>query len=278
LEERFVLTVTCLGSGSSGNALLVEERGTILLVDCGVSPRLLESGLRQAGHAVADLAAVLLTHEHIDHVRSCPRLQRGSMPFVATGGTAAAISLAASRLHQISIGDTVRIGGLTVTSLPVSHDAAEPCAFRIAGVTGCIVVATDLGRPGEEWRDLLPSCDLIVIEANHDIPTLEAGPYPARLKRRILSSRGHLSNTDCGRFLASALGDQLTLDRGPTIWLAHLSETNNRAAIAQAAVRDALASRGLQPPVITLPRHGAGTTWREGEQERLAPHQLSFFH
>lgn len=258
-----MLTVRSLGSGSSGNALLVEEGDTALLVDCGVGARALTAGLRLAGRRLADLDAVLLTHEHADHVRALPQVERARLPLVATRGTAAAAGLDPSLHEEVRGERPLTVGTLTITPLPVSHDAAEPCAFHIEGATGSLLVATDLGCPAPAWRDRLAAADLIVLEANHDEALLRAGPYPARLKQRVLSPRGHLSNADCAAFLAAALADPG--HRSPTIWLAHLSQTNNRPALARETVRRLLAERGLTTPLLPLPRHGADSAWRRDQ-------------
>jgi phosphoribosyl 1,2-cyclic phosphodiesterase len=274
-----VLSVRSLGSGSSGNALLVEDGGSAVLVDCGLQPRLLTSALRRAGRALADLDAVLLTHEHSDHARALPLVLRAAVPVVATGGTAAAAGLS-PRAHLAARDDTpFQVGSLRVTPHLVSHDAAEPCAYRIEGSSGCLFVATDLGRANDAWRDLLAWCDLIVLEANHDLLMLQSGPYPARLKRRVLSATGHLSNADCGRFLAAALAAAAARPSrpNPTIWLAHLSQTNNRPVLAEETVRRALSERGLHPPIVPLPRHGGDTVWRLGVEPSPVPRQLSIF-
>ncbi len=257
-----MLTVRSLGSGSSGNALLVEEGASALLVDCGIGARALAAGLGAAGHRLADLTAVLITHEHADHVRALPQVERARLQLVATRGTAAAAGLAPSLHEEARAGQPLRFGAFAITPLPVSHDAAEPCAFQIEGATGALLVATDLGCPAPAWRDRLAAVDLIVLEANHDEAMLRSGPYPARLKRRVLSERGHLSNADCAAFLADALSD--VDHRSPTVWLAHLSRTNNRPALAQATVARGLAERGLAVPLLPLPRHGADTIWRPG--------------
>lgn len=266
-----MLTVRNLGSGSSGNALLVDADGTALLVDCGIGARALTAGLRAADRPLSTIDAVLLTHEHADHVRALPQVARAKLPIVATGGTALAAELARDRREVAPCGRPIAIGALTVTPLAVSHDAAEPCAFHIESPSGSLLVATDLGRPAEGWQDRLAACDLIVIEANHDEAMLRSGPYPAHLKRRVLSERGHLSNAACGAFLAAAL--HATTHRSPTIWLAHLSATNNRPTLAQATVGRLLAERHLALPVLPLPRHGGNAHWRRGEVDPT-PRQL----
>jgi len=266
-----VLSVQSLGSGSSGNALLIEEEGALLLVDCGIGARAMAAGLRAVGRRLVDLDALLLTHEHADHVRALPQVVRAGVPVVATRGTAAAAGVTGKRHEQIRGGTSLAVAGLTVTALPLCHDAAEPCGFHIEGRHGSILVATDLGCAAGGWGDRLAAADLIVLEANHDELLLRTGPYPAHLKRRVLSERGHLSNAACGAFLAEAFA--ANGHRSPTVWLAHLSQTNNRPALARETVLRSLAARGFAPLVLPLPRHAGGPTWRFGD-DRSTPIQL----
>lgn len=266
------VVVRSLGSGSSGNALLIDHGGTSLIVDCGVGPRALIAGLKAAGRAVGEVDAVLLTHEHVDHVRSLPRILKEGVPLVATAGTARAAGLAAAATEAIALGRDTAIAGASVIAIGVSHDAAEPCGYhvRMAGIA--VTIVTDLGRPEPALAAYLAASDLIVLEANHDEALLRRGPYPAHLKRRVLSATGHLSNADCGRLLGDALAGSR---RRPTVWLAHLSTTNNRPPLARRTVQRALAERGLTPPVVAIPRHGHDLVWQPGEPSGEAV-QLSF--
>lgn len=267
-----VVAVRSLGSGSSGNALLIEAGSTSLVVDCGVGPRALAAGLRAADRTIRGLDAVLLTHEHVDHVRSLPRVVKDGVPLIATHGTARAAQAPSASLEPVIPGGEVRVAGATVTAIGVSHDAADPCGYHIRLAEFTVTVVIDLGRREPALLEYLAASDLIVLEANHDEALLRAGPYPAHLKRRVLSPTGHLSNADCGRLLGDALA---TARRSPTIWLAHLSTTNNRPALARQTVERALAARGLTPPVVPLPRHGHDLVWRPGERLEVAV-QLAF--
>ncbi len=252
------LVVRSLGSGSSGNALVVDSGTTAVAIDCGIGARALTAGLAAAGRRLGDLDAVLLSHEHADHVRAVPQVIKAGVPFVATPGTARAAGLPADRCETVRAEMPLRIGDLTVVALRVSHDAAEPCGFHLSAPGGSVTVVTDLGRPDEALHDYLVASDLIVLEANHDETMVHRGPYPVHLKRRVLSPSGHLSNDDCGRLLAAALGDD---DRRRTIWLAHLSTTNNRPPLARQAVEGALAAGGRARRVVPLPRHGHDQVW-----------------
>jgi len=256
------LTVRNLGSGSSGNALLVESDGATVLVDCGVGARALTAGLAAAGRSLRELDAVLVSHEHTDHVRSLPNLVRAAVPIATTHGTARAAQVPPHLWEEVRSGSPLRIGDVTVTPIGVSHDAAEPCGFHLRGATAAVTVVTDLGCPNDAIAEFVAASDLIVLEANHDEQMLRLGPYPVYLKRRVLSDLGHLSNADCSELLARALHRG-----GPSrsIWLAHLSQTNNRPRLAERAVAQRLAETGTAHAVVALPRHGHELVWRSDD-------------
>nr|MBA2278096.1 MBL fold metallo-hydrolase [Chloroflexia bacterium] len=185
------LTVQSLGSGSSGNALLVEYGATAVLVDCGVGIRELGTVARHYGRALDSLDAVLVTHEHVDHIRSLGRVTDGATPVVASAGTAKMAGIRAER-HVLAVPDRpVSVGALTVWTLPVRHDALDPCGFFIETPGGNLTVLTDLGCWRDNLADALRHSDLIVLEANHDLEMLHRGPYPPHLKRRVASDVGH---------------------------------------------------------------------------------------
>ncbi len=252
------LSARNLGSGSSGNALLVEANGRALLVDCGIGKRQLAAGLAAAGRTTATLSAVLVTHEHGDHIRSLPDLARAGVTTLATARTLAAIEADAGAVEVAVPGSPLTADGFEITALAVSHDAAEPCGYTIAAAGRRITVLTDLGTPDEALCEAIGASDLVVLEANHDELMLRAGPYPSHLKRRVLSATGHLSNADCARLLVGALRGG---SRRPTVWLAHLSQTNNRPQVAERAVSDALAAAGLAMPVSAMARSGHQQVW-----------------
>lgn len=256
------LTVRSLGSGSTGNALVVNADGCLVVVDCGIGSRALSAGLQASGHRLEDVAAVLLTHEHVDHVRSLPQVLKAGVAVVATAGTARAAALPSGRVKTLRDGMSTAVGRIEVTALAVSHDAAEPSGFHLTSGGTAITVLTDLGRPDPALNDHLAASDLIVLEANHDEAMLRAGPYPSHLKRRVLSATGHLSNADCARMLADALSDA---SQFPTVWLAHLSTTNNRPSIARQTVQRSLAHHGLAPTIVPLPRSGHERVWTPGQ-------------
>jgi phosphoribosyl 1,2-cyclic phosphodiesterase len=266
-----VLEIVSLGSGSSGNALLVRTSNVALLVDCGIEPRRLSAGLTANGLALDQLDAVLISHEHSDHARSLSRIAPANTVLLGTRGTVRACGSRGSDWIETSPERSVSIGDVEVIAIPVSHDAAEPCGFHLRTADGELTVLTDLGSPSVAAAEAVANSDLVVIEANHDEQLLVHGPYAARLKRRILSDSGHLSNEACARLLAEALR---VASREPTIWLAHLSVTNNRPLLAKETVEKHLAREGLELDVLALPRRRLGPVWRPG-LARNKPRQLS---
>jgi len=237
-----------LGSGSSGNAFLVDTGEVALLLDCGVGVRVVQSAVRDLG--VADrLAGIVVSHEHIDHVRAVDStIKRHGVPVITTRGTYGAMRWTHSGVHHAS-GQRYEDGSIEISFIGVTHDAAEPCGFVIAADGMRIALFTDLGHASQDVFDAVSSADIIVIESNYDDGMLRRGPYPAHLKRRISGPSGHLSNDDCAMVLASSV-----TERTRAVWLAHLSDKNNRPDIAEATAREALALVGLSTPVRALPR------------------------
>jgi phosphoribosyl 1,2-cyclic phosphodiesterase len=254
------LAVTSLGSGSSGNALLLRSSTSAILVDCGVSIRRLSQSLAAHALMLPDIDAILVSHEHVDHVREIDRFATMATAILSTKGTASAIQPVAN-WTAITGGETRAVANVEVTAIPVSHDASEPCGFFIRVDGRALTVLTDLGSPSDVAAEAIAASDLVVLEANHDVSMLRRGPYPLHLQRRILSDVGHLSNDDCASLLLTALDGTSRL---PTVWLAHLSETNNRPHLAAQTVRRQLARAGIHLEVQALPRRDIGPTWQPG--------------
>ena len=248
-----MLQVSILASGSKGNSVYVEMDGVRLLVDAGISAARITKGLRARGIEPQSIDAVLVTHEHIDHVRGLKTLAKQyHLPILATRGTLAGIDGGAAFEDDMrSISDAFMIGNVTVQPFATSHDAAEPCGFRIEG-SHCCTVATDLGVVTDTVQDAMEGADVLVLEANHDADLLRQGNYPWPLKRRILSNRGHLANGDAAWALTR-------MKKHPRkVYLAHLSEENNRPALACDTVHDILASCGMTLDIEScLPEGGA---------------------
>jgi phosphoribosyl 1,2-cyclic phosphodiesterase len=221
------MKITCLASGSKGNCIYVEGDDGALLVDAGLTAKEIKKRLSDAGGDEGRIRGILVTHEHIDHIRGVDVLARRlGVPVVGTAGTLAAYSSARTSskpvdLIRASPCEALDLGGFSVTPFLTAHDAAEPCGYRIAEgdiSLGCCL-DTGIVTPGIER--VLSCCDAIVLESNHCPQMLEEGPYPEFLKKRIRSKHGHLSNAAA----ATCLGD---IGRNLTaVVLAHLSEVNN---------------------------------------------------
>lgn len=258
-SKTSIPSVQSLGSGSSGNAFIITTGTDTLLIDCGVGIRNMTKVLRERNIDPSDVSAICVTHEHSDHIRTLPKVMSSDVPVYATGGTARRSGLPASQ-HLCAVSDApVTLAGATIWPLPVAHDAVEPCGFMVEMIDGTrVTLLTDLGSWHDSLRDFVRASDLIILEANHDEDMLRYGPYPIYLKRRVASDVGHLSNRHCGLALGEALAKTT---HQPEIWLAHLSEHNNRPDLAEETVRRALLERDLDLHVTALPRRSPGNIW-----------------
>jgi len=250
MSQSESLQVVFLGSGSRGNATLVGWKGDWILLDCGFSPPELQRRLDQVDVGLDALSAVLLTHEHADHTVGLPLMARPDLPLLATERTAHATRLTRrnpGQWTQIEAGRPQRIGPFEVLPCSTPHDARDPVCFAIALPDGRrIGLATDLGYPSAPVIEALRGCDVLAIESNHDPELLRWGPYPRKLKRRIRSGQGHLSNRDAARLIG-----EIATDRLGHLFLIHLSETNNRPELALAEARGALGRLGLASTPVT---------------------------
>jgi phosphoribosyl 1,2-cyclic phosphodiesterase len=260
-SSRF--SVQCLGSGSSGNSFLIEYDNRFILLDCGIVVRTVQRALKERGHLQRDIEAILLTHEHSDHVRAMPQVALPGTQIVSSAGTRRAARIPQENWTQIIEGRPETIAGMTVWSLKVQHDAAEPCGFLIETPAGRATILTDLGAWHQSLLEPLLASDLIVLEANHDEEMLKRGPYPQYLKKRVLSDKGHLSNHHHAEAMADVARQHRT---SPVVWLAHLSETNNTPDLAEYTVIDALHRADRELEVMALPRRAPGPIWEaEGD-------------
>jgi phosphoribosyl 1,2-cyclic phosphodiesterase len=239
------LSVCVLASGSKGNSIYVSNGRTAILVDAGLSGIQIERRLAAAGLNPDTLSAILVSHEHSDHVRGVGILSRRyKLPVYITPRTAAATAGQLGRLHDIchfETGRNFRIDDLTIHPFATSHDAEDPSGFTIGRNGRKIGIATDLGIATGMVKHHLKSCCLLILEANHDHVMLAQGPYPWPLKQRIKSRNGHLSNDDSRDLLAELKHDGLC-----HVILAHLSETNNTPQKALEAVCQALTGTAAQ--------------------------------
>jgi phosphoribosyl 1,2-cyclic phosphodiesterase len=244
-----------LGSGSKGNAVLIESGETRVLVDAGFSARRIGELLRQVGVAPESICALLLTHEHRDHVSGvATAVKKWGWPVHATGGTIRGTGdvLAGATTHVLAPGQPVFIGALHVEPFRTSHDALEPVGF-VATSTRCgtrAAIVTDLGRATDDVHAALQRIDVLVVESNHDEVMLQTGPYPYHLKRRVAGDRGHLSNRAAGELVAECMHRGLQ-----QVVLAHLSETNNTPATALDAMRGVARRTRYRGMVAAAPQH-----------------------
>lgn len=243
------ICLSVLASGSRGNCAMVESATTRLLVDAGISCRETFKRMRAAGEDPHSLSAILVTHEHSDHIYGLMVLAKKlSIPVFMTGATHQAWSRAIrdatgerpelARLEVFSAGHRFQIGDIEITPFTIPHDAADPVGFtfRVDGMK--LGIATDLGYMPSSVRDHLRACDVLVLESNHDLEMLRVGPYPWSVKQRVMSRVGHLSNEALADFFANDYDGSASY-----IVLAHLSEQNNHPEVARRAAERALGNR-----------------------------------
>jgi phosphoribosyl 1,2-cyclic phosphodiesterase len=244
-----------LGSGSGGNAVLVECGESRVLVDAGFSPRELASRLRAIGVAAASIEACVVTHEHTDHVKGARGgARKWGWSLFASGGTIDACpELQEVSCTAVEPGASVALSRMTVTPYAMPHDAASPIGVRLTCTsTGATVaVCTDIGHVSRDVRALCAHADLLVIESNHDEGMLRAGPYPPSVQARIASRTGHLSN----RASAELARDMVHRDLAHVV-LAHLSEQCNDRGIAHRTTADALRRTKFAGRLSIAMQHG----------------------
>ncbi len=244
-----------LSSGSSGNALYIQSGETRILLDAGISGKQLETRLQSvAGVSLSQLNAILVTHEHVDHVRGLPQaLKQSSALAYMTDGTRHAVADTITkvipsadpdgRMKGVVAGEPFSIADVRVTPFAVSHDATEPVAYRFDAGDASLAVLTDLGYVSDAIKEIVHGCRCFVLETNHDVNMLRAGRYPWNVKKRILGDKGHLSNEDA----AVALTDLLGTDE-VEVYMAHLSEENNQPDLAKITVESTI--REIHPRYV----------------------------
>lgn len=229
-----------IASGSSGNCIYVGSDATHLLIDTGISGKKVEAGLHSIEMDPREIDGILVTHEHADHICGLGVMARKyQIPIYATAGTIGVMKNTSSLgkvdpalYREVKADEKTIIKDLTVHPMRISHDAAEPVAYRIGYGSQKIGICTDLGVYNDYTVECLKGMDALFLEANHDVNMLMVGPYPYPLKQRILGDRGHLSNENSGRLLSRLVHDKLQ-----AIVLGHLSKENNIPELAYEAVR-----------------------------------------
>lgn len=227
-------------SGSSGNCIYAGSDDTHIMIDAGISGKRIEAGLNQLGLKTCEMQGILVTHEHIDHISGLGVVaRRFGIPIYATEKTIVAIIsggcagvIEPTLFRVVRPDESFSIGDITVTPISISHDAADPVAYRMENGKRKCAVVTDLGVYNDYIIDNIKGLDVLFLEANHDIRMLQVGPYPYYLKQRILGDKGHLSNENSGRLLGSVLHDNFKM-----VMLGHLSKENNYAELAYETVR-----------------------------------------
>jgi phosphoribosyl 1,2-cyclic phosphodiesterase len=248
-----------LGSGSEGNALVVQAQGRAVMLDCGFGIAETERRLARAGLGPEHLDAMIVTHEHSDHLGGVARFARKHrLPVWLTPGTARFVDdavLSADVQRTIDPHRAFGVGAIEITPFAVPHDAAEPVQFVFSDGAVRLGVMTDTGTITAHIESKLNSCDALVLECNHDLDLLMNGPYPDRLKKRVGGKFGHLDNKT-----AASLLTQIDCTRLKHIIAAHLSKTNNRPELATKALADAL---HCDPVWIGVAGQETGFEWRE---------------
>ena len=260
-----------LASGSRGNCAIVASSTTKILVDAGISCRETFKRMKFLGEDPRSLSAVLITHEHSDHIYGLATLAKKlNIPIFMTGATHQAWARAMrdengvrpqlERLEKFESGHTFQVGDISVKPFTIPHDAADPVGFTFKADGIKVGIATDLGYLPISVRDHLRGCDVLVMESNHDLEMLRGGPYPWSVKQRVMSRVGHLSNEALADFFRHDYDNSAAF-----VVLAHLSEQNNHPEIARREAEKALAMRGglFQNRVLLA-----------GQSEPLAPVRL----
>lgn len=249
------LRLAYLGSGSRGNCAVVEAGETRVMVDCGFSVAETRTRLGRLGLALDDVHAVLVTHEHSDHISGVARVARaGGMPVHMTAGTARVWrDPAVPVLEIVNPHRSFRIGELEIEPVAVPHDAREPCQYVFSHGGQRLGILTDAGHVTPHMRERYASCDLLALECNHDREMLMRGPYPPRLKARVGGDQGHLSNDQAADLLSG-----VDMGRLQHLVAVHLSEQNNHPERVREAVDDV---PGLSQDLVSLAAQDGGLDW-----------------
>ncbi len=234
------MNLCSIASGSSGNCIYTGTENTGILIDAGISAKRIEQGLASIDRNIKEIKGIFVSHEHTDHIQGLGVLaRRHAIPIYGTKGTIEAIKRYSSLgtidedLYQCICPDTeIVVDDLTVKPFSISHDAAQPVAYRVESGAKSAAVATDLGFYDQNIVDKLQNLDVLLLESNHDIHMLQVGGYPYPLKQRILGDRGHLSNETAGKLLCELLHDDLK-----AVFLGHLSKENNYEELAYETVK-----------------------------------------
>ena len=258
-----MLEISVLGSGSRGNATLVRTEQTAVLIDAGFTCKQITLRMAEAGWSPDRLDGIVVSHEHIDHIRGLRVLNRRHEQTLyaseATLDTPEVQAAEMERMEPITAGEPFTIGDISITPFTIPHDAADPLGFVIEAEGIKFGHVTDIGFPTELARHHLRGCHAMVLESNHDRDMLINGPYPWPVKQRIMSRTGHLENADAAGLLADVMHSDLQ-----TVLLAHLSQENNSpdsaASSAEAVIEEK--ANGHRPKVIVTRQNTPSETIR----------------
>lgn len=230
-----MVDVHILASGSDGNCVVVDTGRDAVMIDAGVSYKRIQEFASTAECDLDRVRAILVTHEHSDHIKGVPVTSRKlDVPVFCTKGTSTGFKASDKvQANTYGLNDVFDIGPFHITPLPTFHDAAEPNAFYLETCGRKVAVVTDTGHCSFQIEQALANADIAVFEANYDLTMLREGPYPYPLKKRIEGPNGHMDNAESGNLLKRTMWD------GRQVFLAHLSKTNNTPDTA----RDTVASR-----------------------------------
>lgn len=264
-----------LGSGSSGNAVLIECDGARILIDCGFGTRTLAGRLKAISIAPQSIDACIITHDHSDHVKGAKGAsKKWGWALFATHGTARAAELTGAKVHRFRPGMTIEFPRITVESTPTPHDAHESVGFVVTSrSTGARAgLFYDVGHVTRAMAKACESLDILVLESNHDDEMLRNGPYPRWLQARIACPTGHLSNRDSGVFARRAMTKECN-----HLVLAHLSEINNTPRVAMASMRSALTGSRFKGTLTPAKQDAVVGPFTPGKARAEKPLQYALF-
>lgn len=243
-----------LYSSSSGNMFHIASSNTNILIDVGVSYKAINEGLKSIGITIKDIDAILVTHEHSDHIKGLPLLcRKNDIPIYACVDTARYIKEdlnsknIESNIIAIDYNVPIKINDIEICAFETSHDAIMPCGYILKDDTSSITFATDLGYVSPTVYENLSKSNYTILESNYDTAMLEFGRYPFQVKKRIKGVTGHLSNDDCGQAIAKLANEGHT-----RFLIAHMSENNNNLDIAKQTVDSILTQNGIDPNSIEI--------------------------
>lgn len=244
-----------LYSSSSGNVFHIETPSSNILIDVGVSYKAINEGLASINKNISDISAILITHEHSDHIKGLSQIcKKNNIPIFSCGKTASYLqnmlkeNNISNDIYEVKYGQAFKIQDIEITPFETSHDAIMPCGYRITNDNSTLTYSTDLGFVSEEVFENLKYSDYIILESNYDECMLDFGKYPYNLKRRIKSNLGHLSNVECANTIVKLEKN----NHNPNFILAHLSENNNNMELARMTIESILKENQINTDNVNL--------------------------